>query len=649
MVEYVGTWIIGRRCEERVQKGEASYLSAGANVHNMFNEALFATGTARGEPEEWADMLEELIMEVHRAHEYGFTQRELELAKKEILADAERAVETEPTRNARGMVFGIMSAVNAKEPVLSARQELDLHREILPTVDLAEVNRTFRDHFKPGTYAYVVQMPEKQGVSVPLRDEVLAGARAAWARRVEAPKVEEAPTDLLASVPEPGAIAESTFDKDLKITSAWLDNGVRVHHRFMDYKKDAVTVSISLAGGRIEETAENAGITEVAALAVDQAATGRLNSTNVRDLMTGKNISVRAGRRADDTFTISVSGSPKDLETGLQLAHALLTDGKIEPSAFDTWKRRRIQRINQGQTDLRYKAQEALQDLLSGGDPRRLLLTKDNVAALTLADAQAWFDRLRREAPIEVAVVGELQREDAMLLVRKYVGSLAKRKRSATHLDRLRRLARTTGPLARAVGVDTISPQATAYAGFVGCEGRNASDARALNLAANILSSRLIKQIREEAALVYSIRAFSRASWTYADSGLFMAGSMCDPDNADRLAEEVNRVFGEFAESGPTAEELANGKLQIANNLDTQMREPRYWLGVLRHLDLHGRSLEEEKRKKEAYANLSAEQVQQVFKKYYTLERRYAVTAAPAKAKTESQEEKREPVADPAP
>lgn len=648
VVEYIGTWIVSRRCQERVQRGEANYLFAGAGIHNVFNDALFINAQAGGEPAKWAKMLDELIMEINRVQQYGFTARELALARKELLANAEHAVETEPTRSGRSLLKEIVRAVNDREPVLSAKQELDLLKKILPSIQLAELNETYRVHFKPGTYAYVIQTPEKEGATVPPRDDVLASARAAWARKVQAQKAEEVPTGLLTTMPKPGAVSESATDSDLKITSAWLENGVRVHHRYMDYKKDSVKVSIGLAGGRIEETAKNHGVTEAACLAVNQAATSRLNSTNIRDFMTGKNISISAGGRSDDALTISVFGSPKDLETGFQLAHALLTDGKIEQSAFDIWKQSRIQRIEQNQTDLQFKAREALQDLQSGGDPRRLPLTKKDVEALKIADAQAWFERLCREAPIEVAVVGDIKLDDAMTLVRKYLGSLSKRKCSADHLDALRNLNRATGPLDRQVKVDTISPQAMAMVGFVGCEGRSAMDNRSLRIASNILSSRLIKQIREEQALVYSIGASSYPSWTYADSGIFLAGSMCNPENAGKLRDEVHRIFKEFAESGPTSEEMEIAKLQIANNLDTGMREPRYWLRILRYLDLHGRSLDEQKRKKEAYANLTTEQVQKVFKKYYTPERTFNVTAIPTKTEMKEKEERKKPVAQPA-
>ena len=49
---------------------------------------------------------------------------------------------------------------------------------------------------------------------------------------------------------------------------AWLGNNVRVHHRFMDIEENQVTVSISLLGGELLETAENRGVTQMVAYAM---------------------------------------------------------------------------------------------------------------------------------------------------------------------------------------------------------------------------------------------------------------------------------------------------------------------------------------------------------------------------------------------
>lgn len=633
LTEYFGSWIIGRRYDELVNKGEAAFRGAGASVSDFFHDAMLVSGSASGEPQDWSKMLEQLIVEISRAREHGFSQRELSLAKEAIIASAERGVRTEPTRNARGIVQGIVRTVNGHEPYSSAQQDLDVYNELLPKITLTDVNEAFTRNFTPGKFAYIIQAPDKDGVVVPAREEVLAAARAAWSRKTKPLETTDAPTELLAKLPMPGKTIDKSEFEPLEVTNAWLSNGVRVHHRFMDYKKDSVMISISLAGGTIEETADNVGITQVASLAFQEAATSRLTSTNIRDIMTGKNIGVRGGGR-EDAFTISVSGSPEDLEIGLQKAYALLTDGKIEESAFDNWKLRMLQQIEMMDRNPSMMAFKAMHEMLTGGDTRTPFLTKENIESLKLADAQLWLNRLCKTAPIEVAVVGEMKLDAVMPLIEKYIGSLPKRERSAKYLDGLRKLARPTGPLSRHITVDTVTPQAMAIAGFVGCESRNSVDRRALQIASQILTSRLVKRIREELGIVYSIRCGSSASKAYEDAGRFSAGASCDPENAPKVIEEVHAIFADFRDNGMTDEELENAKKQIANNLDTSMREPRFWWSILGDLDYHHRDLADTYRAKEAYAAFSKDKVHGVFKKYYTPERTFGVSAVPAPPKT---------------
>lgn len=633
VVEAIGGWIVRRRFDDQIQKGEASYLFAGTSVSSFFNDGLIVDGSARGEPGLWRDMLEQLIVEVKRARKFGFTEREVEMAKKDFIASTERAVKTEETRNARGIMGSITRNVNGREPSMSAEQDLAVLKALLPKISVEDVSKSYAAHFKPGVFAYVLQMPETEDLAVPTEEEVLSVIDGAWSKDVEAPQEDDSPDSLLANVPTPGKVAESSTDDELGITSAWLDNGIRVHHRYMDYKKDSVWVTISLAGGEIEESEDTAGVTTVATLAVNDGGTSRLTSSNIRDLMTGHNIGVRASA-GGDSFTISVTGSPEDLELGLQRAHAALTDGKIEESQFDTWKQGMLQQLDMFSTMPPIQAQIALAELLSGGDPRRAFFTKEKVNKQSVARAQAWFDRLAMMAPIEVAVVGDMKLDDCMPLIRKYIGSLPKRQRSAKHLDGLRKLARPTGPLEKRVEVPTMTPKAMGIAGFCGCQGHNTTDRRALSLAQQVLSSRLVKRVREDLGIVYSIRASNSPSWTYEDSGVFLAAAPCDPKNAQRLTDEVHTMFGDFAENGPKGEELSNAKKQIAERLDTSMREPSFWLSLLQNHDLHGRDYRETKTVREAYESYTADQIRKIFQKYYIPTRRFRLTAVPAKEET---------------
>ena len=629
LVEGIGSWILDRRFDERVKKGQAAYHQAGGGVMDFFGEALLVMGMANGEADQWERMLKELVVEVSRARQYGFTQRELELAKAEITADAERAVNTEPTRNARRIVMEIVQAVNQKEPVMSAARELELINRLLPTIELREVSTTFGANFAPGTFAYALQMPEKDEIKLPTNEQVLAAARAALAREVEPPQDEQRATELLASEPRPGKVVESTTDEELKITHFWLENGVRVHHRFMDYKKDLVLLSISLGGARLEETAATAGVTEVAALAFNQPATKRLSSTEITDIMTGKNINLRAEFIGHDSLDVLVTGSPKDLELGLQLAHVLLTEGRIEEPAFRKWVETSLQQYERYRRAPQFVAITALIDAVSGGDPRVTMKDPERVNAQSPERAQAWLERLCREAPLEVAVVGQVTQDELIPLIEKYIGSLPKRPRSAAHLARLRKLNRDEGPLERRVSVEKITTQAMVFCGLVGSDAHDVHDSQALDLAGKILDSQLIERVREELGLVYSIGVQTEASTAYEDAGMFVTGAPCAPDKADELLGEIDAIFAKLAEEEPTEEELANAKKQILNNLDTRMKEPSFWWGKLQHVELHKLDLDELKHLKESYDAFTREQVRDVFRKYYVPQRQYRVIAVP--------------------
>jgi len=643
LVEAVGSWIVNRRYSERVQKGQAAYDSASTSSAGFFNDGYLINASARGDAKDWSQMLNELIVEIVRASKHGLSERELQMARKEILADAKRAVETESTRSARSMLMEMNESVNDRVPITSAKFDLEIAEKQLPTITLAEVNESFSGRFRNKNFAYTVEMPEAPGASIPSPDDVLKVAQAAFASSPEALEESTAPTDLLAQEPVPGKAVDSQVDEELQIASAWLENGVRVHHRFMDYKKDSVTVNILLAGGKIEEKAETLGLTEVAETALrSQPATSRLSSTNVRDIMTGVNINVSA-RATDDSFDLRVSGSPKALEAGLQLAHALLTDAKVEDSAVKVWKQRDQQRRAMLKSMPEFQAFMALSNDLFGGDPRHQpLLPQERVEAITAADAQAWFDRLRAQAPIEVAVVGEIQRDEALRLVEKYIGSLPKRERSASNLAELRKVTRAEGPLVRHVSVETVTPKAMTISGFVCCNERNVYDVRALELASNVLTSRLIESIREKQGLVYSLNAGNRPSVAYEDAGTFGTMAPCEPSKAPQVVAEMRKIFDAFSAEGPTEDELSNAKKQIENNLDEEMREPGYWVGVLRDLTYHERNLADEKAEPTAYQAYGVDDVVKVFRKYYTPARMFEVTAVPAQVNQADPDAKKE-------
>lgn len=631
LVEDLASSVFNRRLSRKLNEGEMEMLGGAAFAADLFNAVRLSILTASGRPEAWRGMLEESARELRRARLHGFTAREIEDARKQLIAGAERAAESEGTLPARAILGRFNNAVASGETLMSAAQELELVRELAPTITDKEVSERFLAMFDDENVSVFLTVPSGEGV--PTESELLELSRAALAQSPEAEADAERPAELMAELPAPGKVTELARHEATDVWSAWLGNGARVHVREMDYRKDSATITITLAGGKILENAATKGVTDVAALALSRPATRALTSNNVRDLMTGKKASV-FGSAGSDTVTLTVSGNPADFEPALQLAHLLLTQPVVEQAALDQWRDTQKQGIEQRKTVPMGRLQELLPETISPeGEVRMLPLSMEDVERVTLEEAQNWLDFTVQHAPIEVSVVGDIDKDRAMELVAQYIGSLPSRERiSEETLAEHRAVKRPVGPLEAHETMPTQTEMAIAISGSFGPDVRDLRDVRLVNLATQILSTRMVKRIREEQQLVYSIRAVSQPSTAYPGMGMIFAAGPCKPGNEQKLATEIQSMFAEFAKAGPSNEEVEVARGQMFNTLDEQLKEPGYWSGVLSDLTYRGIDLDEVANVEEAYAKFTAEEVQAAFAKYFAPGSTISVTVAPAGA-----------------
>ncbi|MGH7331511.1 MAG: M16 family metallopeptidase, partial [Candidatus Rokuibacteriota bacterium] len=425
LLEYLGSWVFNRRMRRELAAGTVAFLDAGASSRQWFKALHVTSVDASGKPETWPAMLADLGTALQRARLHGFTAQELEEAQAAILAEADDAAQREATRGARDVLRHINSKVARGEPIVSAAQNLALLKQLLPGLTAPEVSQTFAALFDPTNAIFVIKLPSSS--AVPTEAALIAAGRAAVDVKPDKPAEVARVTSLLAAPPRAGTAVDRQEHAATGVTSVRLDNGVRAHHRFMDQRKNEATVAITLAGGVIQEEASTRGISEAAAQAWERPATSVLSSPQIESLLTGKKVRVRSGV-GPDTLTLTVSGNPRDLETGLQLAYLLLTDPLIEAAALGQWKEKEIQAIAARQREPWGVLEESMAAALYPRDAVRLYpLTADQVRAVTREAAQAWLSKLIASAPIEVAVVGDIEREAALTLVTTYLGSLPAR------------------------------------------------------------------------------------------------------------------------------------------------------------------------------------------------------------------------------
>lgn len=617
-VRQLGTMAFNRRMQGKAAQSAVAFRNGGAAVSDTARALRLIEATASGEPGTWPAMLQDIARELRRAVLHGFSPREIEDVRRLVLSQAERAVEVEPTVPAQGLLAVMNESVGEGEPIMSAAQYLELMNELVPSITAQEVTDSFRRLFDAGPdmpVAFVLQVPTT--ADVPSEERLIELGRAALSVSPPSELDTDRPAALMDEPPAGGRLVELGLHQPSQVWSGWLSNGVRVHYRFMDYRKDTVGVTIALAGGEIQETADTRGISEAAALAWARPATGSLTSTNIRDIMTGSKVTV-AGRPGVDTMALSVSGSPAELEKGLQLAHLLLTDPVIEQAIFDQWQEQQRQLVDLRARQIEFVFLDLVTDSLYPPDePRTRALTAGQLGRLTREAAQDWLRALVRTAPIEVTVVGDIERDRALELLTTYLGSLPARERiSSSTLDDLRAIARPAGPMVARGTAPTQTDKAMALSGFFGAEYESVRDARLLNAAARILSTRMIKTIREERQLVYSISATSSAAVEFPGYGTFTAYSSTAPAKVDALLAAIDAMYAAFAESGPTPEEMDTLRRQMANTLDERMREPSHWSRAISTMTYRGASLDDVVREPDDYQAMTAAEIREAFARY---------------------------------
>lgn len=627
LVRSLATSMMNDRLREGVRDGNLSMLGGSVSSGDFAGAIRWTQATGRSETGRWREVLSEVGREVRRATLHGFTKEELEDAKTRLLSSAERALLRESTRPSRSLQAALVDAIASREPYMSVAQQLDLLRELLPSITLEEANEDFASLFAFENAVFTLQTA--QDGNTPTEDELLEAGINALSATPEPYRPQARADRLLDQPPTPGEIVQRTTHEATGVTSLWLSNGVRVHIKRMTERQGTVLGSIQVYGGLVNEEPQTRGLTDASSTALARSAGGGLSSSQISDLTTGWKISVSGGSN-DDGFYLNIGGSPEELPSAMELAHLLLTDPIVEDAAIEQWRRGQISTREFLATQPQGAAAEAIfEAMYPPDDSRPKLIPLDRVEAITPQAAQEWIDA-QLAGPVEVALVGDLNVEETIELVRTYLGSLPNRARvDRTTNWRARQMERPIGPREVVKEPEISTPQAFVIAGYFGANKWDERDRRALRLTSRILTSRMTDRIREELGLAYSPRVPSTTETTWPGFGLFSFQAPTDPARAEELADEVHAMFTAFATEGPTEEELAIAVEQLRNTLDEDVRSPGTWLRELSTLTYLGRELDTLANERDALGTFTPSELRDIFATYAVEDGRIRIIVRP--------------------
>jgi zinc protease len=624
----IGFWLVNQRLGALIREGRASFDGMRVGLAPLLNAWSIAGAMVLGLPDRWQRMLKTLTREMKRALQYGFPAAEVQRARAHVLARAKQSALDEDSATADSILAEMSASVTIGRPPMSGAQRLARYETVAPSITLDDLRSVFLDNFDPSRRLVVAVTPARFHGGRPTADELMELWQREEARKVSAPRHRAAPEQLMADRPDAGTVTELHREADLDLLTVTLSSGARVHLRAMSYCKDRVFADVILAGGRLRERADLVGMTTAASLAFYQPATADYSSVRIRDTLAARGIKF-ASSVEEDLVRLRLWGDPNDLEHGLQLVHLLLTRPRLEASALNRW-RRQIAERNEDQT-VSMQAQIAAESLrlLTGGDARFRLISARQARAITRDRAQEWLQTELCQAPIEVAIVGDLDLDKALELSARYLGSLPARLVDDPDLDPLRELSPPRGPLRSTLQVESVTSRAAVLMGWRSAPWHEITHRHLQQMAAQILRQRLFHELRERRTMTYSLNCSLSPSKAYPEASMLSAAFYTPPERVEEALATTGDIVQALAGDGPTEAEMETTRKQYVELFARAEREPVFWSRVLAECDYRGLPPGEIQHMSRRFRTYTRQQLRAVFERHTTADRQLSVICLP--------------------
>ena len=358
-----------------------------------------------------------------RARQHGFTQSELDRAKKLRLNAAERRAKMQGDYRNSHYVNECVDNFLEGEPLLSVDFKLQNTQQLDREVTLAEVNAAVKELITDKNQVVVMYAPDKEGFEIPSEQQVeqviLAAQQQAYAPYAEQQLAES----LISSQPKAGTIlSEKPYRHGF--TEITLSNGMKVYTKKTDYEADAVSFTMKAEGGTSLYGDEDIPNFAMITSGVTEGGVGQFDAVTLRKMLTGK--SVRVSPSVGSTGqSISGSASVKDMETMFQLSYLYFTQPRKDTAAFASLINRQRAFLANRNASPKVDYNDSIRAILYGHHPRLEPVVQSTLDRISYDRIlQIYKERFSDASNFKTVIIGNFDEQQLRKYLCQYLASL---------------------------------------------------------------------------------------------------------------------------------------------------------------------------------------------------------------------------------
>ncbi len=586
LIESIYHSMLNKRLNELLQQAEPPFLY-GYSSQGQFvrSKGFFILGA--GVADNGFDKgLEALLTEASRVRQFGFTQSELRREKVVMLRGMEQAYRERDKSRSGGFASEYVRHLLKGEPIPGIRKEFELHQQLLPGIELEEVNKLASAWVGEENRVIMVDAPEKPDLEVPGEEDLLAVFARVKEKVIEPYEDDVSDEPLVPDVPEPAEIVERGEIPELGVTTWRLSNGIRVSLKPTDFQNDQILFEGYSPGGHSLVTDEDYIAATTATTVVEQGGVAEFSLIELQKKLAGKVVSVSpwiGGLREG----ISGSASPEDLQTMFELVYAYVTTPRADPETFQAYQTRMRGFIENRSASPEAVYGDTVSVTMAQYHYRARPWSVDLIEEMDLEKSMAIYsERFADTSDFTFVFVGNFTLEGMEPLVRTYIGGLPAGNRSETWRDV--GIDAPRGGVEKTVqrGLEPKSRSRIFFNGPFDFDGwRNDFTLEAMG---DVLQLKLREVLREDLGGTYSVGVGASASHYPEEEYSISLGFGCDPDRVEELTGVVFEQIDSLKTVGTTDFYLDKVKEIAKRNREVAMKENRFWLNGLGWVDFHG-------------------------------------------------------------
>ena len=569
------------RLNEQGQKADAPFAVASAfygefimaKTKQAFQLAMIPKGNSFDEG------LKAVYREALRAKRGGFTATEYARCRTEYLSQLEKAYNNRNQQENKTLAESYVRNFIDKKPIPGIETEYQMMSMIVNQIPVEAVNQVFSQIVSDKNLVVLGMMPAREGESCPKDEEILALLSQVEAENI-APYVDNVKDEpLVSELPAAGKVVKENILSDFGAKEWILSNGAKVILKKTDFKADEINMMAVAKGGTSVYGNDKTADLMFMPLVLQQHGLGNFTNSDLTKLMAGKQVSLNV---SFDDYVRNLYGNttPKDLKTYMEMIYMTFTGLTVTEDEFAAMQNLYKGLIHNQEQNPNFIFQKKVQEFLYTSPNKQVLGVGDIEKANRENILSIIREQLANAADFTFVFSGNFDEAELKTLVEQYIASLpsVKGKKQKVKYDSAVEIK--PGSEEKDFTMKMEVPQGSAAVVISGKMPYSFKNRLMASMSAQIISTRLLTEVREKEGAVYSIYTQGSQDRLSEMSVTYQTIFQVKPEKKDRALEIIRSEFEKLAKETPV-EELDKVKEFMVKQYAENEHTNSYWCSMI--------------------------------------------------------------------